>query len=451
MKRAEKKYICQGCGYESPKWLGRCPTCGEWNSLAEKVVKEERVRRRPLPSEEPAPIDSIDSPRREKFLTGIGEFDRVLGDGVVEGSLVLIGGDPGIGKSTMVLQAASRLSQKRLKVLYVSGEESSQQTKLRAERLGVSSDSLYVLPETDLEVIIGWVDKMLPELVVIDSIQTVYHPDLASPPGSVSQVRGCAAELMRIAKRESIPVFIIGHVTKEGDLAGPRTLEHMVDTVLYLEGDRHHHYRILRAVKNRFGSTNEIGVFEMRDSGMTEIPNPSQLFLSERTTESSGSAVVCALEGRRPILVEIQALVSPAKYGIPQRIATGTNHRRLVMLLAVLEKRAKLKVGGQDVFINIAGGLRVDEPAADLGTVVAIASNYKERPVDPETVVIGEVGLGGEVRGVGQIDRRVAEAERLGFSRCVIPWSNVGDMRTGHKMDIEGAKLVSEALKELLS
>ena len=364
----------------------------------------------------------------------------------------MIGGDPGIGKSTIVLQAVDRLCRKGLKVLYVSGEESSEQTKLRAERLGVSSPSLYVLAETDLELVVEWVNRLGPDLVVVDSIQAVYHPALESSPGSLSQVRGCGVELMRLAKRGRIPTLIIGHVTKGGDLAGPKTLEHMVDTVLYLEGDRHHHYRVLRAVKNRFGSTNEIGVFEMREKGMVEIQNPSQLFLSERTPESSGSVVVCALEGRRPILVEIQALLSHAKYGVPQRVATGTNYRRLVMLLAVLEKSSKLKVSGQDVFLNVAGGLRVEEPAADLGTVVAIASSYKDRPVDPNTVIVGEGGLGGEVRAVGRVESRVAEAQRLGFSRCLIPKANLKGLGRGRGgMEGVAMRLVTEALKLLLS
>jgi DNA repair protein RadA/Sms len=375
-------FVCQSCGFESPKWIGKCPSCQGWNSFVEELKRADlrpaknRSSRQPAPSL-PQTLSQIELKNDQRLLSGISEFDRVTGGGLVSGSLTLIGGDPGIGKSTLTLQLVDRLAVSGQKVLYVSGEESPAQIKLRAQRLNVTSENLLLLSETVLENVLETVHKLSPDILVMDSIQTIYRTDLESAPGSVGQVRECGAELMRLAKTDNVATILIGHVTKEGVIAGPRTLEHMVDTVLYLEGERHHAYRILRSVKNRFGSTNEIGVFEMQEAGMVEVSNPSKVFLSERTREIPGSTVVCSLEGTRPLLVEIQALVSPASYGNPQRVPTGFNHRRLSMLLAVLERRAGLNLGMHDVFANIAGGLKLEEPAVDLGIAAAVASAFK--------------------------------------------------------------------------
>lgn len=453
MVRLKFRYVCQSCGYESLKWLGRCPKCGEWNSFLEEKVRVAPRTRDDLAKGElegPIPITEVSISPEERLLTGIGELDRVLGGGIVPGSLILIGGDPGIGKSTLLLQTFGQLGQRCGPVLYVSGEESLKQTRLRAERLRVLSDRLFLASETDLELILGHIHKLRPESVVIDSIQTAYHPDLESAPGTVSQVRECATRLMYLAKREGVPIFLIGHVTKEGAIAGPKVLEHMVDTVLYFEGERHHFYRILRAVKNRFGSTNEIGVFEMGDVGLVEVGNPSEVFLAERTRDVSGSMVVCSLEGTRPLLIELQALVSSTSYGIPQRVANGIDHRRLSLLLAVLEKRVRLRLGNQDVFVNVAGGVRVEEPAVDLGTVVSITSSFRDLPADPQSVAIGEVGLGGEVRAVNQIEKRVKEAEKLGFKRCVISARNLKGLSSEDEIEVVGVGRVEEALEVLL-
>ncbi|MDI6741012.1 MAG: DNA repair protein RadA [Candidatus Edwardsbacteria bacterium] len=425
-KHAPKtNFVCQSCGFESPKWLGRCPSCSGWNTFVEEMrradLRSKGSKLREARGESrPKTLDQISLADRSRLRTGIGEFDRVTGGGIVPGSLVLIGGDPGIGKSTLTLQLMHRLSQNS-KVLYVSGEESLEQIKLRADRLGIASGNILLLSETALESILSAVEEAKPDIAVIDSIQTVYRADLESAPGSVGQVRECGAELMRMAKQCNVATFLIGHVTKEGVIAGPRTLEHMVDTVLYLEGERHHAYRILRSVKNRFGSTNEIGVFQMTEAGLEEVSNPSEIFLSERSKNVSGSVVVCSLEGTRPLLVEIQALVSPASFGLPQRNTTGFNQRRLAMLLAVLERRAGLALGMHDVFVNIAGGLKIEEPAIDLGVACAIASAFKNKPCDENAVILGEVGLGGEVRAVSQTEKRINEALKLGFKRAIGP------------------------------
>jgi DNA repair protein RadA/Sms len=443
------KFICRECGYESPKWMGRCPSCSTWESLIEERTQELKKGRKAFPRGEVRKIGEVRSLGEKRYASGIGEFDRVLGGGVVEGSLILIGGDPGIGKSTLVLQVTERLAQSGEKVFYVSGEESLEQIKLRSDRLGVSSENLYLFSETNLEGILEEIEGLDPEIVVMDSIQTIYHPEIMSAPGSVGQVRECGGEIMRFAKRKGIAFFLVGHVTKEGAIAGPRILEHLVDTVLYLEGDRRHQFRILRGVKNRFGSTHEIGVFEMREMGLFEVKNPSEVFLSERRNGISGSAVICTLEGSRPLLVEIQALVTPSRYGVPQRVATGTDSRRLAMLLAVLEKRVGLHVGNSDVFINAAGGLRVEEPAADLGVLLAIASSFKNRPLSAEMAVMGEVGLGGEIRRIGQVDRRIREAERLGFSRCLIAQNNLRELNH-FSIEVTGVENVENALDFLM-
>lgn len=447
-------FVCQSCGFESTKWLGKCPSCGGWNTFAEEIrragLRTAKGRSsRSSPSSVPKTLQEIDLSDEHRLLSGISEFDRVTGGGLVSGSLTLIGGDPGIGKSTLTLQLVDRLSASGQKVLYVSGEESPAQIKMRAQRLQAGSDNLLLLSETVLENILEAAGRTMPDIMVIDSIQTVYRSDIESAPGSVGQVRECGAELMRRAKSGGPATILIGHVTKEGVIAGPRTLEHMVDTVLYLEGERHHAYRILRAVKNRFGSTNEIGVFEMRDSGMSEVDNPSQIFLSERAGDIPGSTVACSLEGSRPLLVEIQALVSPTSFGNPQRVPTGFNHRRLAMLLAVLERRAGLNLGMHDVFVNIAGGLKLEEPAIDLSIAAAVASAFRNRSCDPGTALAGEVGLGGEIRSVGRLDQRINEANKLGFTRMIIPAHGTSQAASG-RIKLHQVRYLSEALQILM-
>ncbi len=412
------QYVCQSCGYRAPRWLGRCPSCEAWNSMVEEV----EVPRKPAPrTANPVPLPEVLPLPEQRWPTGMAELDRVLGCGFVPGSLVLVGGDPGIGKSTLALQAAHRLAEAGKAVLYVAGEESPQQTRMRAERVGALSRDVWVVAETDLDAVLAAARKLRPALLVVDSIQTVYRPDVPSAPGSVGQVRECAAALLQLAKSEGVAVLLVGHVTKEGMLAGPKVLEHLVDTVLYFEGERHQAYRILRAVKNRFGSTNEIGVFEMRGSGLVEVPNPSAAFLSEHPPGASGAAVVCTLEGSRPLLVEVQALVSPSAFGTPRRATSGVDYNRLLLLLAVLEKHAGLGFSQADVYANAAGGVRVDEPAADLGIALAVASSYRSTALDPKTVFCGELGLAGEVRPVPQLGRRLGEASKLGFVRAFAP------------------------------
>ncbi|MDR7519812.1 MAG: DNA repair protein RadA [Armatimonadota bacterium] len=421
MDRGRMRFVCQQCGHESAKWLGRCPGCGQWNTLVEEPQVPAASRPRRTAAPEPVSVQDVAAGAEHRLPTGSAEFDRVLGGGVVAGSVVVVGGDPGVGKSTLLMQCADRVARTGARVLYASAEESVRQTKLRAERLGVSAPSLLLLAEADLDAITETAGRLRPTLLIVDSIQTVYRADVASAPGSVAQVRECTAALVRLAKEQGIAVFLVGHVTKEGTLAGPRVMEHLVDTVLSFEGDRHHAYRILRATKNRFGSTNEIGVFEMASGGLVEVPNPSAAFLSERPKAAPGSAVVCALEGSRPLLVEVQALTSPTHFGMPRRTASGVDYNRLLVLLAVLERRVGLQLGGQDVYVSVAGGVGVEEPAADLGIAVAVASSLRNRPVDPRAVIIGEVGLAGEVRSVPQLGKRLAEASRLGFERAVVP------------------------------
>ncbi len=446
MAKPKKFYQCQACGYTTAKWMGRCPDCGEWNTLAEE--KKEAARRGGgLVSggrAEPVPLNEIETDTSVRVSTGIGELDRVLGGGIVPGSVVLIGGDPGIGKSTLLLQAVAKL---KGRVLYVSGEESPEQIKIRSGRLRINSKAVSLLPENSLEHVIEAADEMAPSAVVIDSIQTMYTEEFESAPGSVGQVRECAAKMMFYAKRNAVPVFLIGHVTKEGAIAGPRVLEHIVDTVLYFEGDRGHPYRILRAVKNRFGSTNEIGVFEMSDAGLKEVENPSELFLSERPQGVAGSVVTSSIEGTRPLLVEIQALVSQTMFGVPRRTAIGMDFQRVNLLVAVLEKLAGLNLGGMDIFTNVVGGLKLAEPATDLAVVLALASSLREVPIGSEVIAFGEVGLSGEIRAVSQAELRLKEAAKIGFRKAVIPRGSSSRLRENFGLEIIPVGNVSEALE----
>ncbi len=446
MARAKTNYVCQQCGARSPRWMGRCSTCGEWNSMMEELEQPEPTSARPsLNSGKPRPVSELGLADHARTETGISEFDRILGGGFVPGSVVLVGGDPGIGKSTLMLQVCDRVARAGQVALYVSGEESLGQTSLRARRLGVESDRLLVAAQTELSSVIANARKLEPGLVVIDTIQMMHKPELGSAPGSVSQVRECAAELVCLAKQTGMPVVLVGHVTKGGAIAGPKVLEHMVDTVLYFEGDFQHAYRVLRAVKNRFGSTNEIGVFEMRSDGLREVANPSELFISGYGG-GVGSAVVPCIEGTRPVLVEVQALVTRATYGTPERKVSGVDRNRVPMLLAVLDRRGGLQLGAQNVFVNAAGGVRVDEPAADLGIGLAIASSFIDRPLVQRAVFVGEVGLGGEIRTVNQAESRVAEAARLGFKKAFVPRDGATDL-TGRKgLDIVPVSNIIEAL-----
>jgi len=452
MAKIKKHFVCQNCGYESPGWLGKCPSCQEWNSMVEELNSpvSRGIMQGVDGSSRPENIDEIGIEEMTRYSTGMKELDRVLGGGIVRGSLVLIGGDPGIGKSTLLLQICKALGSGSNKVLYVSGEESSRQIKMRANRLDVSAKGLFVLAETNLDVIFNHIEDLDPQFIMIDSIQTVFRPEISSAPGSVSQVRESAAALMNLAKRTGKSIFIVGHVTKEGSIAGPRVLEHMVDTVLYFEGDRHHSYRILRGVKNRFGSTNEIGIFEMQDRGLIEVDNPSKLLLSERTHGVSGSAVLCSMEGTRPMLVEIQALVSTTAFGMPRRMSTGIDHNRVVLLIAVLEKKVGMQLYNQDVYVNVAGGLRIDEPAADLAVVAAIASSFRNISIPSDFVIMGEVGLTGEVRGISHIEKRINEARKLGFKTCIIPRDNLKGLVKTSDIRLIAVDSVAEVLEVIL-
>ncbi|MCK4307604.1 DNA repair protein RadA [candidate division WOR-3 bacterium] len=421
MAKQQRKYVCQECGYSSPQWLGRCPGCGAWDTFIEEISKVS-AGLKPAPTRIPSkPLSEIKISPTIRIHTKIQEFDRVLGGGIVEGSLVLVGGEPGIGKSTLLLQAVHQLGKLGKKVLYISGEESPTQIKLRAKRFGMEGENIYILAQTDIEEIVSEIEALSPDIVVVDSIQTVYHSEIGAIPGSITQVKECALRFMRVAKSDNIPIFLIGHVTKEGAIAGPRTLEHMVDTVLYLEGDKNHFYRILRASKNRFGSTQEIGIFEMKEKGMTEVKDPSFIFLGEREEALPGNVVTCAMEGSRSFLVEIQALLAYSVYKIPQRVSAGISYKRLSMLLAVIERRLGIKVSAKDVFINVVGGLHIEETSVDLAIILAIVSGIKDTPISPKTVILGEVGLGGEVRPIALADKRVKEIERLGFKECILP------------------------------
>lgn len=456
MAKAKTLYICQECGQESVRWLGKCPGCGNWNTLVEEAVAPQPALRAGISpglstGEKPVAIGDVEAEDAPRFPTGSGELDRVLGGGIVPGSFVLVGGDPGIGKSTILLQLAMRIAETHGKVLYVSGEESARQVRLRADRLGALSPQLFVVSETNLDVIEQHAVNMKPVVLIVDSIQTVFRPDLPSAPGSVTQVREAAAQLLRLAKSSGMSVFIVGHVTKEGSLAGPRVLEHIVDTVLYFEGERHASFRVLRAVKNRFGSTNEIGLFEMRDVGLIEVPNASELFLSERPLDVAGSVVVPSMEGTRPLLVEVQALVSASTFVSPRRTADGIDQNRVQLLIAVLEKRVGLLLGNHDAYVKVAGGVRIAEPAVDLGLAVALASSFRDQPPDPHTVVIGEVGLAGEVRAVSRVEQRIREAEKMGFRRVVLPRANLKNLAMKTTLQLQGVETVMEGLEASLN
>lgn len=447
MAKTKQIYFCQECGYESTKWLGQCPACKNWNTFVEEKLMV-GASKHSSKIEAAAPISILDISTSEDTRTGTGmkELDRVLGGGIVKGSLTLVGGDPGIGKSTLLLQVCRNLTMTEHKVLYVSGEESLQQIKLRAERLGGFTKDMLLLSEINLDAIEGAITKIMPEIVVIDSIQTMYLEEVGSGAGSVSQVREVTGRLMRIAKQLGIAIFIVGHVTKEGTVAGPKTLEHMVDTVLYFEGEKNAIYRILRGVKNRFGSTNEIGVFEMKDNGLLEVENPSQVMLNGRPVDAAGSVVVCSMEGTRPILIEIQALVCQTNFNLPRRTSVGIDYNRVNLLMAVLEKRAGLMLSGNDAYVNLAGGMKLSEPAIDLGIVVAIVSSYKNIPVDEHTIIFGEVGLSGEVRGVSMAAHRVKEASKMGFTTCILPEINCKGLENTSNIKLIGVKNISEVL-----
>ena len=455
MAKAKTIYVCLECGYETAKWLGRCPDCGSWNTFEERqsapAIKpeEKKLKRAPGSDARAVRVDEIPDEHMERRSSGIQELDRVLGGGVVDGSLILVGGDPGIGKSTLLTQLCAHMAGDGARVLYVSGEESTRQIKLRARRLGSDSAGFYVLSENDMNTVQRRMEELSPQVTVVDSIQTMYLPELAGAPGSVSQVRECASLLMRLAKQSGCSVFLVGHVTKEGAIAGPRVLEHMVDAVLYFEGDRQHQYRLLRAVKSRFGSVNELGMFEMTEQGMREVENASEALLSERAHDASGSVVMCAMEGSRPLLTDVQALVSTTVFGNPRRMASGVDQGRLALLLAVLEKRAGLRLYDQDVYINIAGGMSLTEPAADLALCAAVASSHRNRPIDGSWSVMGEVGLAGEVRAIGQAERRVAECARMGFDRVILPKYNLRGLRVPEGLQVTGVETVAQAMAAL--
>jgi DNA repair protein RadA/Sms len=459
MSKPKTAFVCQECGSQSSKWLGRCADCGAWNSLVEERAQDgataaATAHRYALGASASARLYSdIEIEQHARLSTGIGEFDRVLGGGVVPGSLVLLGGEPGIGKSTLLLQAAANMARTIGPVLYSSGEESEHQIKSRGERLAVGEAPLYLLAETCLERILEEIARIKPALVIVDSIQTVFSLKFQSAPGSIGQVREAATQLLFTAKGQNVPTFLVGHVTKDGSLAGPKALEHVVDSVLYFEGERHHSHRVVRAVKNRFGAVSELGVFEMTSSGLRPVPNPSKLFLAERPSNAPGSAVLCSVEGSRPILVEVQALVSSSTYGTARRMASGIDQQRLSLLLAVLEKRAGLNLMGDDVFVNVAGGMTVDEPASDLGVLAAIASSVRNRVIPATTAMFGEVGLAGEVRGITQAALRVREAAQMGFRRCLMPEANIdpADRQLASDCELVGVRTVGQALDELLA
>lgn len=455
MAKVKTQFVCQNCGYISPRYLGRCPNCNEWNTLVEETVAAKPTASAKasvsggIHNNRPESINQVTFKEESRSDTGLTELNRVLGGGVVPGSLVLIGGDPGIGKSTLLLQVSGNLAN-HSKVLYVSGEESASQIKMRADRLGVNGDDLYVYPETDMNVIKSAINDVSPDVVVVDSVQTMQIPELQSATGSVAQIREVTADLMSIAKGQGITVFVVGHVTKGGAIAGPKILEHMVDTVLYFEGDLHHSYRILRAVKNRFGSTNELGVFEMREDGLAEVSNPSEIFLEERLKDATGSAIVVSMEGTRPILVEIQALVTSSVFGNAQRTATGLDRNRVSLIMAVLEKRAGLMLQNQDAYLKAAGGVKLDEPAIDLAIAVSIASSYKNKGTNPTECFVGELGLTGEVRRVTRIEQRVQEAQKLGFTRIIVPSNNLAGWTAPEGIEVMGVKTLAQALKVAL-
>lgn len=452
--KSKTLFYCTECGFESPKWAGRCAGCGAWNTLVEAPAETKsagsstKVRKTAI--NRPEMLSELDSRDELRFSTGMKEFDRVLGGGAVRGSLVLVGGAPGIGKSTLLLQMCGTEGGSE-KILYVTGEESCRQLKLRADRLGVGSDTLYVLAETDISEVVGAVEQLSPDILIVDSIQTLYNPEMTGSAGSVGQVKDCTMTLMQLSKSSGVTTFVVGHVNKEGAIAGPKVLEHMVDCVLYFEGERSMSYRILRAAKNRFGSTNEIGVFEMLDDGLREVANPSEMLLSGRPENSPGTCVTCVMEGTRPVLAEIQALVTPSGYNVPRRNANGFDYNRAMLLLAVLEKRGGTSVGGCDAYINVIGGLNIDEPAADIAAVLAIASSHRDRPVGNDLAAVGEVGLTGEIRSVSNINQRLSEISRLGFKRCVIPAHVRGDVRAPAGLELITVKNIRSAIEAVLS
>ena len=449
-KGKKSVFFCQNCGHEENKWLGQCPMCKEWNTFVEEPVSfSKSASAKQIKDAEVVALKHVETDQEERIKTKIEELDRVLGGGIVPGSLLLVGGDPGIGKSTLLLQVCQRLCEDKHQVLYISGEESLKQIKLRANRMGEFTEDLLLLCETNLEIVKNVIQKRKPEVVIIDSIQTMYSEEVASAPGSVSQVRESTNVFMQLAKGLGISIFIVGHVTKEGTVAGPRVLEHMVDTVLYFVGDRHASYRILRGVKNRFGSTNEIGVFEMRQNGLVEVENPSEFMLNGKPENASGSVVACSMEGTRPILIEIQALVCSSNFGMPRRTAAGTDYNRVNLLMAVLEKRVGIHLSNYDAYVNIAGGIKMNEPAVDLGIVMAVVSSYKNQPIDEKTIVFGEVGLSGEVRAVNMPEQRVVEAKKLGFTTCIMPEVSREVVKNIKGIKIIGVKTINEALKVL--
>ena len=455
MAKIKTKYVCQECGYENSKWLGKCPECSNWNTFVEEIEEKRSKSNKEVfvidkSSSRPLNINSIETIKEQRFSTCINELDRVLGGGVVKGSLVLVGGDPGIGKSTLLIQVSSNVANSGKKVLYISGEESASQIKMRAQRLGIKSDNLYIFAENNLSIIEAHLESVNPDLIIVDSIQTVFSPEITSAPGTVSQIKEGTSRFMKISKKMGISTFVVGHVTKEGSLAGPKVLEHMVDTVLYFEGERFNTYRLIRAVKNRFGSTNELGVFEMRELGLIELENPSKILIAEKPKDVAGSVIISTVEGTRPMLLELQALVSPTSFGIPKRTATGVDYNRVSLLMAVLEKRVGMQIQNQDVYINVVGGLKVNEPSIDLGIVMSIASSFRNIPIDGTVAITGEVGLTGEIRAVSFIEKRIAECKKLGFTKIVIPKSNYEAVKDIKDIEICPVDSVRQAINIVL-
>lgn len=451
MAKNQTVFVCSSCGNESPKWLGKCPACNEWNTYyEEKLVKDKNTKQKRTLASDTIKLNSVETKNYDRYKTSMDELDRVLGGGLVQGSLVLLGGEPGIGKSTLILQICDKVKIDGA-VLYVSGEESSSQIKMRADRLNINNDNIFFLGETSVEIIEESIEKVKPGLIIIDSIQTMYSEELTAAPGSVSQVREVTAKIMMMCKKQNITTIIIGHVTKDGAIAGPRVLEHMVDTVLYLEGERYFSYRVLRGVKNRFGSTNEIGLFEMREEGMVEIENPSEILISERNGNPSGSIIVASIEGTRPMLVEIQALVTPTAFGMPRRTGSGIDFNRLIVLMAVLEKRAGIPLSNQDAYVNVVSGIRIDEPAIDLGLALAIVSSYKNIPLPKDLIAIGEIGLTGEIRTVNSLEKRIKEADKMGFKTCLVSESSTKQLKFNGNINVIGVKNIRDAIKVALN
>lgn len=457
MAKVKTKYICQNCGYETPKWMGKCPECQKWNTLVEELVETASQRsaaKRSFvssnTSSKPVRINDIKAKNEDRFSSGIKELDRVLGGGIVRGSLVLVGGDPGIGKSTLLIQVSNEVAKSGKKVIYVSGEESESQIKLRASRLGIDSENLYVYTENDMEIIAAYIENLMPELVIADSIQTMQNPSIQSAPGTVSQIKEATSQFMRISKRMGIATMIVGHVTKEGAIAGPKILEHMVDTVMYFEGERFNTYRILRSVKNRFGSTNELGVFEMKNSGLEELENPSRILISEKPEDVSGSVIISTVEGTRPMLLELQALVATSNYGYPKRTATGVDPNRVSLIIAVLEKKVAVQIQNSDVYINIVGGIKINEPSMDLGIALAICSSFRNKPIKNDVAVCGEVGLTGEIRAINFVEKRIDECRKLGFKKILIPKSNLYGLKKYDDIEVVGVYNLRQAINEVI-